>query len=139
MDVFSVARHISVSIHRSPAEVYAFAANPVNLPKWAKGLSGSIENVDGEWIADSPMGRVKVRFAPKNDLGVLDHDVVLASGETVHNPMRVVANGQGSEVIFTLFRRAGVGDEDFAADARAVQRDLEALKELLEGPSPRIR
>ena len=108
------------------------APNPVDLPRGAKGLGGSIEHVDGEWIADSPMGRVKVRFAPKNDLGVLDHDVVLPSGETVRNPMRVVANGDGSEVIFTLFRRPGVGGEDFAADARAVQRDLEVLKELLE-------
>ena len=132
MDVFSALRHVSVSIRRPPSEVHVFAANPVNLPRWAKGLSGSIENVDGEWIADSPMGRVKVLFAPKNDLGVLDHDVVLASGETVHNPMRVVANGAGSEVIFTLFRRPGVAEEDFAADVRAVQRDLEALKELLE-------
>ena len=88
--------------------------------------------MDDDWIADSLMGRVKVRFAPRNDLGVLDHDVVLPSGETVHNPMRVVANGEGSEVIFTLFRRPGVGQEEFAADARAVQRDLKALKKLLE-------
>ena len=95
MDIFPAVRHLSVSVRRPPSEVYAFAANPANLPRWAKGLSGSIENVDGEWTADSPMGRVKVRFAPKNDLGVLDHDVVLPSGETVHNPMSVVANGGG--------------------------------------------
>ena len=65
--------------------------------------------------------------------------MILASGETAHNPMRVVANGEGSEVIFTLFRRPGVAEEDFAADVRAVQRDLEALKELLEDPSSGVR
>lgn len=129
---FPAVRHISVSIARPPAEVYALAANPANLPLWAKGLSGSIEKVDGEWIADSPMGKVKVRFAKPNPLGVLDHDVVLESGETFYNPMRVVANEDGSEVVFTLFRRPGVSDEDFAADARAVAADLAALKALAE-------
>jgi len=126
------AVHISVSIELPPVEVYAFASDPANLPKWAKGLGGSMEEVDGEWIAQSPMGRVKVRLAPLNAFGVVDHDVVLESGATVHNPMRVVANGDGSEVVFTLYRQPTVTDAEFAADAAAVERDLGALKRLLE-------
>lgn len=135
MRVFPEVRHVSVSISRSPAEVYAFAADPANLPRWAAGLSGAIAQVDGEWIAESPMGRVTVRFAPPNAFGVLDHDVTLPSGETVHNPLRVVANGDGSEVIFTLYRRPGVSEEELADDTRAIERDLGTLKGLLEaGP-----
>jgi hypothetical protein len=42
----------------------------------------------------------------------------------------------GSEVIFTLSRRRGVGEDEFVADARAVKRDLEALKALLESRTP---
>lgn len=137
MKTFPAVRHFSVSIERSPADVYAFAADPGNLPRWAKGLSGSIAEVNGEWMADSPMGKVKIRFAPRNDLGVLDHDVTLESGETFHNPMRVVANGEGSEVVFTLYRRPEMTDQDFAADARAIEEDLGALKRLLEpGAAP---
>jgi uncharacterized membrane protein len=133
MKTFAEVRHVSVSILRSPAEVYEFAANPENLPRWAKGLSGgAIRQVDGEWIADSPMGKVKVRFVRQNELGVLDHDVVLESGESVHNPLRVVANGDGAEVVFTLYRRPGMDDAAFAADAHAVENDLRALKRLLE-------
>jgi len=41
------AKHISVSINRSADHVYEFASNPENLPKWAAGLSGSIQN--GQW------------------------------------------------------------------------------------------
>lgn len=126
------ALHLTVSIGRPPGEVYAFASDPRNLPRWARGLSGAIAQVGGEWIADSPMGPVKVRFAPPNALGVLDHDVVLPDGTTVRNPMRVVANGAGSELSFTLFRRPGTTDEALAADAAAVERDLRALKALLE-------
>jgi hypothetical protein len=129
---FPGVRHISVSIGSSPEAVYAFAVQPGNLPRWARGLSGSIEKVNGEWIAESPIGKVKVRFAERNTFGVLDHDVTLQSGVSVHNPLRVVANGDGSELVFTLFRRPDVSDEDFAADARAVERDLAALKRLLE-------
>ena len=126
------ARHISVSISRPPAEVYAFTSEPANLPRWASGLSSGIEEVDGEWVTESPMGRVKVALAARNDLGVLDHDVTLPSGETVHNPMRVLANGDGSEVVFTLYRRPGVSGGEYEADAATVVADLRRLKELLE-------
>jgi hypothetical protein len=129
-------RHVSVSIGRPPAEVYGFASDPANLPRWAKGLSGAIANVGGEWVADSPMGKVRIRFAPPNGFGVLDHDVVLETGVSFHNPMRVVANGGGSEVVFTLLRQPGTSDRDFAADASTVERDLLALKALLEAPEP---
>ena len=73
------AKHISVSINRSAAQVYEFASNPENLPKWAAGLSGSIKKVNDDWITESPIGRVKVKFAEKNKFGVLDHDVTLPS------------------------------------------------------------
>jgi hypothetical protein len=46
--------------------------------------------------------------------------------------MRTVANGTGTEVLFTLFRVQGMSDEKFAADAQWVTRDLNALKALLE-------
>jgi uncharacterized protein YndB with AHSA1/START domain len=131
MDTFA-CRHISITIRRPPDDVYAFAVSPENLPRWAMGLSGSIRQIDGEWVADSPMGKVKVRFVPRNPFGVLDHDVILESGITVRNPMRVVANGDGSELTFTVFKRPEMTEEEFTADAGAVTRDLEALKALLE-------
>ena len=127
-----MAKHISVSINRSAAQVYEFASNPENLPKWAAGLGGSIRKVNEDWIAESPMGRVKVKFAGKNKLGVLDHDVTLPSGVTVYNPMRVFPNNDGSELVFTLYRRAEVSDREFAEDAKSVEKDLTKLKTLLE-------
>ena len=126
-------KQISVSINRSAADVYHFAGNPENLPKWAEGLSKSkMSKVDGEWIADSPMGKVKVRFAKDNNFGVLDHDVVLPSGEVNHNPLRVVKNNNGSEVIFTLFHLPRMSDTEFNHDAELVEKDLKRLKAVLE-------
>jgi len=124
--------HISVSINRPPNDVYAFVSNPENLPKWATGLGGSIKNVLGEWIADAPMGQVKVKFADENQFGIVDHEIVLESGIKVYNPMRVIANGEGSEVFFTLIRQPEMSDEKFAQDAKWVEKDLGILKGLLE-------
>jgi hypothetical protein len=134
MDGLLEVRNISVSIHRSPTDVYAFVSNGENIPRWAAGLGTSIRRVDGEWIADGPIGSVRVRFTPSNDLGVADHDVTLETGVTVHNPIRVVPNGAGSTVIFTLMRQPGVSQQEFDQDAHTVQKDLEMLKAILERP-----
>src|SRR5262249_58139853 len=103
---------------------------------WAAGLARSEVRKDGdEWIADAPFGKVKVRFAERNPFGVMDHDVTLESGVTIHNPMRVVPNGEGSEFVFTLIRAPGASDAQFAEDQAAVETDLKTLKDLLERKS----
>ena len=57
--------HISIYIARPPAEVYEFASDPRNLPRWAAGLARSEVRRDGdEWIADAPFGNVRMRFVP---------------------------------------------------------------------------
>jgi uncharacterized protein YndB with AHSA1/START domain len=130
----SNVRHVSITIARSPADVYAFASDPRNLPRWAAGLARSEVRPDGDaWIADAPFGKVRVKFVEPNALGVMDHDVTMESGVTVHNPMRVVPNGNGSEFVFTVIRRPGVSDDEFAKDTAAVEKDLKTLKDLLEG------
>ncbi len=111
--------HISVSIDRPADTVYEFASNPENLPKWAAGLGDSIKNFDGDWIAESPIGKIKVKLADKNKFGVLDHDVTLPSGIKFYNPMRVFPNNDGSEIIFTLYQQRDVTDQSFSEDAEA--------------------
>jgi len=126
-------KHISIYIDRSPVDVYAFAANPANLPRWAAGLAGTeVKQLGDVWLAEAPFGKVIIKFAPTNSFGVMDHDVELDSGVIVHNPMRVVPNGDGSEFIFTLLRQPGMSAQQFAEDARAVERDLQTLKDYLE-------
>jgi hypothetical protein len=71
-------------------------------------------------------------FAPRNDFGVLDHDVTLPSGETVYNPLRVIRDGAGCEVVFTLRKGPEMSEESFERDADAVAKDLATLKALLE-------
>jgi Polyketide cyclase / dehydrase and lipid transport len=125
--------HVSTTIECPAGDVYDYASNPLNLAKWAAGLAHrDVELVDGRWVVDSPMGRVGVAFAPSNDFGILDHDVTLPGGDTVRNPMRVIPNGDGCDVVFTVHRRPGASATDFAADVDAVTADLAALRALME-------
>jgi hypothetical protein len=93
------SKHLSERIDRPAAGVYEYASNPANLPEWAPGLGSSVENVDGQWFVETTAGRVGLAFAPRNEYGVLDHDVTLPSGETIYNPMRVIPDGSGCEVV----------------------------------------
>jgi hypothetical protein len=56
--VASESRHLSAHIDRSVQDVYDYASDPSHLPEWAPGLGSSIELVDGQWIMESPMGRI---------------------------------------------------------------------------------
>jgi hypothetical protein len=128
------SRHLSVWIARPAPDVYAFAVEPQNLPRWAGGLAGAEVTWDGErWSTESPMGPVTFAFAPRNELGVLDHDVRLPSGEVVHNPLRVLPYGDACEVVFTLRQLPGMSAEEYERDAAMVAEDLDRLKALLEG------
>lgn len=126
------SRHLGIRIERPAADVYDYVRRPANLPHWAAGLGSSIELIDGRWIAQSPLGQVVVEMAAENQYGVLDHWVTLASGERFYNPMRVIADAEGCELVFTLRRQPGTGEAEFDRDADAVAADLAALKRLLE-------
>ena len=129
VDSLETSRHLSVWIDATPEAVYAFASNPVELPRWAAGLADPT-------LAGPTLGGADVEFAARNEFGVLDHIVRLPSGEAVYNPMRVIPAGPGvprCEVVFTLRRRPGVTNEEFEADAAAVAADLETLRDLIEG------
>jgi hypothetical protein len=126
------SRIISVSIDRDWREVYDFASIPENFQRWAAGLGGRFERSGEDWTAQDPDGRrIRMRFSQPNEFGVLDH-VVSAEGLETRNAMRVVPNGTGAEVTFMLLRTPDTTEEAFAADAAAVERDLHALRELLE-------
>ena len=125
--------HIAQPVRCSARTAYAFASDPANLPVWAAGLGGTPVQVDGpRWRLSTPDGDVELLWTPANDLGVLDHTLVLPDGTASYNPMRVLADGDGCEVVFPLRRQPSTTDEDLERDAAAVAQDLRTLARVLE-------
>lgn len=126
--------HISMSIERPPSDVIAFLGDMANWPKWASGLGDTFQaSGDGTIriaMADGPM---TLRLAGVPEHGVFDHVVTAADGRTFYNPLRVLPNGDGAEVVFTLYRMRDADDAAFERDAAWIARDLATLKRLVEG------
>ena len=126
------SRTITVRIDRPFDKVYEFLVDPANWNQWAFGLGRNIRRSQDGWMADSDGGVASVQFTPRNSFGVVDHTVIRPSGKSVYVPMRLIANGSGCELLFTLFREPSMSDAQFASAAEFVERDLNGLKKLLE-------
>lgn len=127
------ATTFSVSIDHDWQALYERIWRPEFFPKWASGLSeADLREEGGAWVATGPEGPVRIRFAANNAYGVMDHSVDPGDGNEIHIPLRVIQNGDGAEVLLTLYRQPDMDDERFAADAEWVHRDLAALKKLVE-------
>lgn len=127
-------RIVSETVDAPAHKVYEFARQRENLHRWASGLaSADIEEEGDHWVvADSPLGRIQIKMAPRNDFGVLDHDVTTPDGTTTHNAFRVTPVDESCALTFVVLRAAGASDEAFERDAAHVLKDLRALKVLLE-------
>src|SRR5688572_28591124 len=119
---------LSVSIERPAAEANEFLSAPENFPKWASGLGASLRRAGTDWVAETPEGPATVRFSERDAYAVLHHSVLLPRSGTVYVPLRLVARGEGCELVLTLFRQPDMSDEKSAADAEWVLRDLRTAK-----------
>lgn len=128
------SRTISVEIAVPMDTVYRCVRDPNQLPLWAAGICKSVTVIDGVWHVDTgtELGTVLLEFCADNSFGVLDHAVTLPGGQSQLNPMRAVENGEGCELMFTVFQTEGMSDEAFVKDIQAVTRDLKTIKTLLE-------
>ena len=127
------SRVIVTRVERPYDEVYSFLLDPQNFLKWGPGLSGRFEQIsDNEWIADTALGERIVRFATRNDFGVLDHAFYAPGTEPLITPMRAYRNGDGTDLVYTRWRLTGTDEARFESDIEWATADLLTLKTLLE-------
>jgi uncharacterized protein YndB with AHSA1/START domain len=128
---------IHFSIARPVDDVYAFLVDPKNYPRWAAVEGGMAQLRANEWLTRTAFGDRIVRFTEPNAYGVLDHAVYAKGEEPLVMPMRVVANGDGTELMFLFIRRDDMSDEQFKSTIEWVTTDLLTLRSLLETPTIR--
>jgi hypothetical protein len=123
---------ITISINKPADKVFDYASKPDNFPMWVEFIKSIRKETENLWLAETALGNIKIQFVPKNEFGIIDHLVILPDNSTVSNPMRVIENGKGSEIVFTLFWMPNRTEEEFNQDAKLVEKDLKKLKTILE-------
>ena len=123
---------LSISIARTPGDVARYVADPRNLPHWAGAFCKSVRPEGDRWRIQTDDGEFGLRFLAVIDHGILDHVVEISDDVQVYVPMRVVPNGRGSEVLFTLFRLPAMTEQRWQTDLSMVSADLERLRVVLE-------
>lgn len=126
---------VHISILAPPKSVIAFLSNLENWTTWAPWIHSVGRSSGGDWKLETEAGPMKIRFVEPNSLGVLDHEVTVASGMVVLNSMRVLPNGDGSELVMVIFQSPGVSTEQFDRDVQAVTDDLARLRAAAEAYS----
>jgi uncharacterized membrane protein len=127
----------AVTIEAPASQVFAFVADPENLPRWAIGFAIDIRPAGDEWIVRTGSGaEVVVRYDVDDAKGTIDFHMHPGAGVDAIVYSRVVANGEGSDFVFTQQQSPGMPDAAFTAQTEALHHELVTLKALLEVSCP---
>jgi len=86
---------------------------------------------DGWWSFTGPHGKSKLQFKAYRSLGILDYrSIDGASSWTV--PMRVISNGDFSEVVITLNKPEELTDEQFDKRMTEIGDMVTSMKHIIE-------
>ena len=88
-------------------------------------------NDEGWWSFTGPHGKSKLKFNENKSLGILDHKYV--DEESVWDvPMRVVSNGDYSEILITLNKPDELSDEQFNKRVEEIGELVNNMKQIIE-------
>lgn len=86
---------------------------------------------DGWWSFTGPFGRAKLKFNENKSLGILDHQYVDETSSW-DVPMRVVSNGDYSEVVVTLNKPDELSDSQFDERVSEINELFKTMKNIIE-------
>jgi len=126
-----IAETRSIRIAADPREVLRFVADPVNLPRWAPGFAPEVREREGRWFVAGDRGEFEIVIVTSDELGTFD--LWPAANPRRGIRTRVIANGDGSEYVFTVLLEDDVDDAARARQIDVVEQELRTVRELLGG------
>lgn len=120
------SRTHSVSIPRPPHEVFSFLAEVESWPRWAVLTVRRVRCEGQDWVVEGVEGEFPLVVVSRPEVGLFDYEL---GGWSV--AMRVLPNGEGSEVVATFLQPAGMEEREFEQAANVRERELKALKVVL--------
>ena len=88
-------------------------------------------NSDGWWSFIGPYGKSKVKFNQNKSLGILDHQYV-DEDSSWNTQMRVIPNGDFSEVVIILKKPKQLTDFQFDQRVSKINQITISMKKILE-------
>ncbi len=86
---------------------------------------------DGWWSFTGPHGKSRLKFNENKSLGILDHQFV-DEESTWDVPMRVVSNGDFSDVMITLNKPNELTDKQFDQRVSEIGDMIVSMKNIIE-------
>ncbi len=120
------SRTISIIVEKTTGD--AFDAI-LNVPP--KMMPDAKINDSGWWSFTGPHGKSMLKFNENKSLGILDHQYV-DEESSWDVPMRVVSNGDVSEVVITLNKPDELSDEQFDARMTEIGEMVNSMKNIIE-------
>ena len=88
-------------------------------------------NSDGWWSFIGPYGKSKVKFNQNKSLGILDHQYI-DEDSSWNIPMRIIPNGDFSEVVIILKKPESLTDFQFNERVEKINKLVTSIKKTLE-------
>ncbi len=125
----------AVTIRRPFTVVAALLADPMRYSEWAvEYFTAPVQQVDeGTYTVMTSPGERRFRVDSDADRGTFD--LYLAEFDQPFSyslPIRVLRNGDGVDVLFTLAREPWLSDDEWRHSLQLLEAELLALKRLLE-------
>ncbi len=123
------SRTIAITVERKTGD--AFDAILKMPPKM---MPDAQINDSGWWSFTGPHGKSMIKFNENKLLGILDHQYV-DEESSWDVPMRVVSNGDVSEVVITLNKPDEITDEQFDLRVEEIAEMFTSMKNIIESES----
>lgn len=125
------SKTLTAALPEDSQAIFAWIADPENLPQWHSAFCRSVRRENGRWMVESPRGLLGIRFIRDDRALVLDWIVRFDDGQELTTAIRVLPNGDGSEIVVTLLKPAGFSEAAFQEQFRWIES---ALRELRKKP-----
>ncbi len=123
------SRTISITVEKKTGDAFdAILQIPPKMMPDAK------INSDGWWSFTGLHGKSKLKFNENKSLGILDHKFI-DEESSWDVPMRVVSNGNFSEVLITLNKPEEITDEQFNQRVSEINEMVNSMKNIIESES----
>jgi hypothetical protein len=120
------SRTISIPVNRKTGDTFDAV---LNCPP--KMMPDAIMTLDGWWSFSTPSGNAKLKFKENKSYGILDH-MFIDQESKWDVPMRVISNGDESEIIITLIKPDELTDEQFNERMFEIDRVFVNMKKIIE-------